>query len=330
MSENQIDREKVYAYFNKYHGNLQPSTNGWYSCDCPICGSKGKFALNFNYLVGKCWKSCFNGFLLDVVGIYHGISYFESRELIDSMEPSAFRLPAAINRAARNSKIQLPRGYHSILDGTGSLAQRARYYLEDRGFDLNKMDRLGIGYVDTQDANPLQDYFGRIIVPLKRDGSLMYFLGRTFIDDYQRYKNPSKELCGVGKSELFFGEENLYLKKDVFLVEGWPCACTMDGVSMQGSVLSTIQRNIIIKSSVESVYITTDAGYYQNGLTMARALLPHKKVKVLNLDWFQDNKIGKDPNEIGKENVMNVMEDTPWMDVKLLYTEIKRTSNVLL
>jgi hypothetical protein len=320
---NQIDREKVYTYFEKYHGSVQKSTNDWYSTDCPICGGKGKFALNFNYLTGKCWKGCFNGFLLDAVRIFHNISYFEARELIDSMDVT-LRLPAAINRATKNSKIALPYGYHSILEGTGSLAVRAREYLENRGFDLNKMDRLGVGYVDVQNPDLAQDYFGRIIIPLKRDGSLMYFLGMTFIDDPLRYKNPSKELCGVGKSELFFGEENLYLYKDIFLTEGWACSSTMgNGISMQGSVASVIQRNIIIKSPIESVYITTDAGFYKNGLMIAQHILPHKKVKVLNLDWFQENGIGKDPNAVGKENILNLERDTPWMDIKFLYSQLK-------
>jgi hypothetical protein len=323
-----IDSDKLYTYFNQYHGPITPSTNGWFTCDCPLCGGKNKFAINFSYKIGKCWKSCFNGFLLDLIKSYHGISTLEAYELIESLEPTTLRIPAIVNRADRNSTIKLPKGYHSILEGDGQLAGRARDYLEGRKFDLNKMDRLGVGYVDEQDTDLSKDYFGRIIVPLKRGGTLMYFLGRTFIDDPMRYKNPSKAECGVGKSELFFGEENLYIKYTIFLVEGWACASTLDGVSMQGSILSLIQRNIIIKSPVEIVYVTPDAGFYPQGLEMARYLLPYKKVKVLNLDWFEQNKIGKDPNAIGKENVLNLEKDTPWMDSKLLYTEMKRC-NVL-
>jgi hypothetical protein len=268
-----------------------------------------------------------NGFIIDSIKAYHGIDTLEAYELVDSMEPTTLRIPAIVNRADRNSKIKLPKGYHSILEGTGSLAVRAREYLQSRNFDLNKMDRLGVGYVDEQDSDLSQDYFGRIIIPLKRNGSMMYFLGRTFIDDPMRYKNPSKDLCGVGKSELFFGEENLYIKKDVYLTEGWACASTLDGISMQGSTLSLIQRNIIIKSLVETIYITPDAGFYLQGLEMAKYLLPHKKVKVLNLDWFEQNKIGKDPNAIGKENVINLEQDTAFLDQKFLYSQLKVYNN---
>jgi hypothetical protein len=318
-----IDREKVYAYMDRYHGPLEPSTNGWYTCNCPICGKK-KFAVNFTYLIGKCWTGCINTFLIDVIRQYHGITYFECLELIGSMEPGLINLPTSINRLSK-SKIHLPRGYHPILSGSGSLAIRARNYLEGRTFDLNLLDRLGVGYCSEEDPNPLKNYFGRIIVPLKRDGVLSYFLGRTFIDDYLRYKNPSKQECGVGKSELLFGEENLYINKSVFLTEGWADACTMgNAISMQGSIVSVIQRNTILKSSIEQLNITVDAGFYQNGLTMARNLLPHKKVKVLNLDWFEQNKIGKDPNSIGRENILNLEQNTPFMDQKFLYMEMKK------
>ena len=130
---------------------------------------------------------------------------------------------------------------------------------------------------------------------------------------------------GIGKASLLFGEENLYVQKSVFLTEGWACAATLgNAVSIQGSTASVIQRNIILKSPIKQLNITVDAGFYHNGLEMAKHFLPHKKVKVLNLDWFEQSKIGKDPNSIGKENIINVERDTPFMDQRLLYMEMKK------
>lgn len=320
-----INREKIFTYFNKFHGPLTPSTNGYYSCDCPICGGKNKFAVNFTYLTGKCWKNCINGFLVDTIRIYHSISYFEALELIESMEPGMLRIPASVNRAAKNARISLPRGFHSILDGAGSLAVRAREYLEGRGFDLNYLDRIGVGYVNTQDTNPLLDYFGRIIIPLKRDGSLSYFIGRTFIDDYLRYKNPAKSLCGVGKSDLFFNEEAFYISPKVYITEGWSCAASIQqkGASQQGSSPSLIQRNIIVKSPVNEVILVPDAGFYLQGLQAARQLIQHKKVKVINLDEFEAQGLGKDVAEIGVENLYSIENRTPWMDPVFLYKQLK-------
>ena len=320
---NQIDREKVYAYFDRYHGPLEPSTNNWYECVCPICGKK-KFAVNFNYLTGKCYRGCFSGFLVDAIMIYHQITYFDARELIDQQEV-ILRLPAAINRATKNSKVKLPRGYHSILEGNGSLACRAREYLMGRGFDLNYMDRLGVGYVDAEDPNPLNNYLGYIIIPFKREGKLIYFIGRDFIGNFQRYKNPSREVFDVGKSEVIFNEEALAIEPKVYITEGWSCAATVGkrGISQQGAVPSVIQRNMIIKSSVEELILVPDANFYLQGLTAARSFLPHKKVKVVNMDKFCEMGLGKDINEVGLENMLSEEDRTPYITQQFLYSQMR-------
>ena len=325
MSSNQIDREKVYAYFERYHGPLLQSTNGWYTCDCPICGKKGKFAVNFTYLTGKCWSGCFNGFIVDAIMIYHGITYFEARELIDSQE-IVMRLPVAISRATKNSRVKLPKGFHSILEGNTNLACRAREYLMGRNFDLNYLDRIGIGYCSEEDPDPRKSFLGYVVIPFKRDGALVYYIGRDFIGNYQRYKNPAKETFDIGKSQVLFNEEALQLEPKVYVTEGWSCAATIGktGISQQGSTPSVIQRNMIIKSPVEEVIIVPDALFYLQGLTAARNLMQYKKVKVVNLDRFQEMKVGKDVAEIGLENLLNEEAKTPWMTQSLLYTELKK------
>ena len=320
-----INREKVYTYVGQYFGNLQQSTNGWFSCDCPVCNGKNKLAINFNYLIAKCWRGCVNGFLIDIIKDYNGITTLEAHELIDSMEPTTLRIPAIVNRADRNSKIKLPKGYHSILDGNGSLAVRAREYLQSRNFDLNYLDRIGVGYCDEEDENPKESYLGYIIIPFKRDGCLVYYIGRTFIDDFNRYKNPAKELCNVGKSEVIFNEEALYIEPKVYITEGWSCAATIGkkGVSQQGSSPSLIQRNNILRSPVKELVIVPDAEFYMQGLQAARYFIEHKKVKVVNMDQFKLDGLGKDINEVGLENLLNQEEKTNWLDQKFLYQQLK-------
>jgi hypothetical protein len=323
-----IDHDKVYAYFERYHGPVQTSTNGWYSCKCPKCG-KDKFAVNFTYLVGKCWKGCYDRptFLVDVIRMFHGLNYFETRELIDSMTPGLLRVPQSVNKVSRNATIKLPTGYHPILDGTGTLGVRARAYLKKRGFDLNYMDRIGVGYCNEEDEDKTMDYFGYIIIPFKKHGILSYYIGRDFLDrgDLYRYKNPAKEKCGVGKMEVFFNEEALYMQSKVYQTEGWACASTIgpQGISIQGSTPSIIQRNIIIKSDIKELIIVPDAGYYMKGLEAARDMMRYKKVKVLDLNCVIHLEIGKDVNEIGKEMMLSIEADTPWLTTSLLYKELK-------
>jgi len=329
-----IDKDKVYAYFAKFHGPVEPSTNGWYQCTCPVCG-KPKFAINFDYLIGKCWRGCFNKkFLLDVIQIYHGISYFETRELIDSMEDGFTRIPQSLKKETKDTKIFLPVGYKPILSGSTVLAERARMYLRNRGFDLNYLDKIGVGYCDESVPDRRESYFGYIIVPFKRRGTLVYFIGRTFIGDFERYKNPAKEKVGVGKGEFFFNEEAFILQDKVYLTEGWACAATIGeaGASMQGSIWGIIQRNTVFTSSAKDLIIIPDAGYYPNGIDMAYELFTYKnndkRIKVLNLDSYQREGLGKDVNEIGKDAVLELEKKTPWVDMSFLYKEMNNAKSI--
>lgn len=318
-----INREQVYSYFERYHGPVEQSSNGWYTCKCPICG-RDKFALNFTHLIGKCWRGCINGFVFDAIRIYHGITYFEARELVESMDYGALNIPSPVNRVFRESNISLPKGYHTILEGNTNLAYRAREYLQGRNFDLEYLDRIGVGYCNKEGESYKENYLGYIIVPFKKNGILRYFIGRDFIGNRERYKNPPKENGSAGKADFLFNEEALFLNNKVYLTEGWACAATMkNGVSIQGSIPSTIQRNIVVKSPVDEVIIIPDAGYYKNGLEAASYLMKYKKVKVVNIDRFQKEGIGKDINEIGKENVINTEEKTQWMDDNFLFRQLR-------
>jgi hypothetical protein len=329
-----IDRDKLYAYFEKFHGPIEHSSNGWYQCTCPVCG-KHKLAVHFDYLIGKCWRGCYrNRFLLDIIQIYHDISYFETRELIDSMETGIIKIPQSIKRITKDIKLFLPIGYKPILSGSTVLANRARNYLRGRGFDLNYLDRIGVGYCDELADNPKDNYFGYIIIPFKRHGILTYFIGRDFIGNFERYKNPDKGKVGVGKGEVFFNEEAFLLQDKVYLTEGWACAATIGerGSSMQGSIWSVIQRNIVINSPIKELIIIPDAGFYANGLDMGYELFSvkgnTKKIKVLNLTSCQKEGLGKDVNEIGKDIVFEVEKNTPWVDMSFLYKEMNDLKSV--
>jgi hypothetical protein len=315
-----MNKEKLYTYFAKFHGPITPSTHGWHQGTCPFCG-KEKLAISFDLGIAKCWRGCFKGFSIDLIRKYHDITYFEAGELIESQEESLIHVPSSIVRVQRKGDLILPKGTIPILYGDGILGDRARKYLVERGFDLNYMDRIGISY-----CNEEGKYFGRIIIPFKRRGVLAYFIARDYIGDYRRYQNPEKDEYGIGKAELLFNEEALFLKDEVYLVEGWADACTMGeaGVSMQGSTISTIQRNSILKSPVKEVILVPDKGYYLNGLKMAMDFIKFKSVKVLDLAQIHilDNPEAKDANEYGKSSILTLEEHTPWFTDVILCKEL--------
>lgn len=318
-----INKEKLYTLFARYHAPLNQSTNGWYSATCPFCG-KEKLAINFNYNIVKCWRNCFKaGFIIDFICKYRGISYFEAHELIDAQEEGLFHIPSGIVRIQKKSELILPLGTVPILFGDTVLGQRARDYLVDRRFDLNYLDRIGVGY-----CTDVGKYFGYLIIPFKRRGILSYFIARDFIKNFPRYKNPDKKDCGIGKGELLFNEEALYLYDKVYLCEGWADAATLQeqGVSYQGSQMSVIQRNSVIKSPVESVVIVPDRGFYCSGLQMAADIIKFKMVKVLDLQQIVllDDPEAKDPNDLGKNLIFQLEQVTDWLTSMTLFKELRK------
>jgi hypothetical protein len=319
-----LDHEKAYTYMNRFHGPLTPSTHGWFDGVCPFCG-KRKLAYHPDYMIVKCWVGCIKSFVTDLIHQFHGINYFEAGELIESMEPGLTRLPNSTSRIKASTLI-LPEGYTPILSGDTVLGERARNYLKGRMFDLNYLDRIGLGYCTEENKIAAENYFGYLIIPFKRDGLLSYFIARTFIDSFPRYKNPNRSTFGVGKSDVIFNEESLLLNDIVYQTEGWACAATLGsaGFSIQGSTPSTIQKNIVIKSGVKEVIIIPDAGFYKRGLETAVDYINYKKVKVLNLDRFQQEGKGKDVNEIGKEPVLDLVAETPYVTLGFLFKEMKK------
>lgn len=320
-----IDKNRAFAYFDKYHGPLRMSTNGWYDGRCPYCDSF-KLTVHFDYLQVKCWKECFNReFIVDFIRKYEGLKYFEVRELIDATEPRPLGF-TTVTRGKEEvvSDIELPSGYKSILYGDTALAVRARKYLLGRGFDLEYMDRIGVGYCNEQDTK--ENYFGYIIIPFKQKGKLKYFIGRDFIDGYPRYKNPERGKYGVGKSEVLFNEEALHLHSKGYITEGWTDASTIGpaGVSIQGNSLSSIQTSLVLSSPVKELVIALDVGYYKQGLAIARKLIDYKKVKVLRLDLLEE--YGKDVNKLGKERILELERITRNLTKQTLYTGLRDAS----
>lgn len=303
-----INKEKAYSYFDNNHGPLKRSTNGWFEGVCPFCGRK-KLAVNFDYMLVKCWRGCFrNSFIIDFIMKIEGMSYFEAITMLEHQNKTTY----IINNIQSNYKysdVELPYGYRSILyDKDSIIGSRACNYLLQRGFDLDYLDRIGVGYCDEEHDKPELNFFGYIIIPFKRKGKLVYYTGRDFMGSSLRYKNPPKSQYGVGKNEVMFNEEALQLFDKVYITEGWADAATIgnNGVSINGVYASKDQISTIITSPAEEIIIAFDNGFMKESYDLAFELLDYKKVKVLDM-----SKLGKkDVNEAGKDSVLQLELNT--------------------
>lgn len=296
-----LDRNKLYVYFQTHHGPITQIEDENF-CRCPICG-RNKFLISFRYLTGKCLNGCFNGFLVDSIKIYHGISYAETKELVDCIVPSS-TVPLSIIKEDR-SRIKLPKDYKTILDGVNN---PAREYLKDLGLDLDYLDRIGMGWYNG----------GRVIIPLRCRGVLVSYI----IND----PNGDKKIIGPQKSrgtEYLFNEEALWLENHIYITNNWLDAAIMgrEGTATKRNILGTIQRNNIIESQVSEVCIIPSD--YVSSLLMARTLMKYKKVKVLNLHWFEKSGIGTDPLGIGRDNILKLEQETQYLTDAFLFNQLK-------
>lgn len=318
-------REKIYTYFERNHEEVKQSTNGWYTCECPYCGKKDKFAFNSDYKLVKCWRGCIRTMYVPYfIKDYYGVSYLEAIDIIENQNDRIIKIPSRITRATKKD-IKLPPGFVPILSSSGnSLGERARRYLKNRGFDLNYLDVLGFGYCNEEAKTNDENFFGYIIIPFYKEGSLKYFIGRDFIGNYKRYKNPPKEKFGVGKSEVIFNEGALKYQDKIYITEGWSDAVSIgdQGVSTQGLSFSPHQISMFIKSDVKEIVIVPDVGAYEAGLLNAKNLIPYKKVKVLNLDEFEA--LGKDVNSIGWDLIKDKEDDFEFLTMSKWFKEMRQ------
>lgn len=301
---------------------LNKSTRGWWAFQCPMCNElvdRQKMAVHFSYGIVKCWVCEYKSRIIDFVMEVKSLSYMNAKELIHNCKPANVELETVkqLEHSVIKSDVVLPDGYQTILEGAGILGQRARKYLSDRGFDLEELDKKGVGYCNEQALIPEENFFGYIIIPFKTDGKLVYYIGRDFTGNFLRYKNPPKEKFGVGKADLFFNEDALFLYDEVFFSEGWADACEMGrkGVSTQGWSLSKTQKNKMFKSDANTFVFLPDSGndgtgrsFYSKAVETAMDFIDYKKVFVLDLNQLRE--FGKDANEIKKERILNLYKQT--------------------
>jgi hypothetical protein len=302
-----IDPKKLFTYFNENYP-LVKSSNGWWMMRCPCCNElsyRKKMTVNFNYDWVKCWVCGYGSSAVQFVAEQEGIRYSQARQLIKQAKPSKIDLEWTTEQPLLTSSIKLPYAFKSISEGEGILGKRARKYLTDRGFNIKELDRLDFGY---------------IIIPCRMQGKLVYYIGRDYIGNFLRYKNPAKSDVGIGKADLIFNGDALNMYDEAWVSEGWSDAMTIGarGTATFGWSLSKTQFNLILKSSCSTIVLTPDSGvdgqgvsFYDKALLLASKIVRFKKVKVLDMGIFG---AGADVNSVGKKDTLELYNKTDFED----------------
>lgn len=148
---------------------------------CISCGEqKYKLYIHFQKKVFICHKCGISGSIHGQ--IQTSVDHFD-RKVED------FRNGNATHRPSISSSIELPEGFKRIRESSGLPYS----YLSKRGLSRDEIKDYGMGYC------PEGRYEGRIIIPIYRDGELVYFIGRSFSGRIPKYLN-----VGKGRNKVIF------------------------------------------------------------------------------------------------------------------------------
>lgn len=296
MRFNRNIKSKLYKYF-KYRLDLKPSTKGFIRGNCPYCGSKFTFGVNIERLKVNCFKNC--GVPKHPITLLMHLEEFETRnEAYDFLkvqqEYEFYDSIVKREKVLAKREVELPESYTLINLGDSILSRIARNYLKGRGYNIDKLAMQGVGYCTSG------QYEGYIIFPFYEQGKLVFFQGRRFAGNGPKMQNPAEEDFGIGKTQLIFNKDALFIYRRIFIMESITNTLTLGdrGIGLLGKKPSTSQISTIIKSPCEELIILLDPDALPEAIKLAMILCQYKKVKLI---YWEGN---KDVNDLGKKNIM--------------------------
>ena len=255
---------------------------------CPFCNHpKRKFNVNLLSHAWHCW----------VCGA-KGRSLFTLAKKLQAGTKvlSLFRTLRGTKVSARKSEVlSLPPEFTPIYGKNSNHPDylNAVRYLKKRGISGNDVLRYNVGYANSG------SYAGMIIVPsYDHSGQLNYFTSRAFYEGGMTHKNPpaSRDVIGY---ELFVN-----WNEPLNIVEGPFDAMTLGSntVPLFGKTLSKSLIQGIVENNVKRINLILDKD------ALAKALEHAQKFISQGIETHIIDLPGKDPNELGKKVVKDLIK----------------------
>ena len=189
-------------------------------------------------------------------------------------------------------------------------AKHAIKFLRKRGITLEDIIKYNIGFCNDG------PYKERIIIPsYDENGTINYFIARSYKEGPTKYKNPPTDAKSVIGWELYINWD-----APIILVEGVFDALTIkrNVIPLFGKIIHEKLMQKLVRSTVNRIYIALDPDAIKNALKHAELLMSYnKEVYLVELD-------GKDANEIGFERFLKTIETTePLTFQKLLSKKLQ-------
>jgi|TARA_Y100000289_G_C3929071_1_gene155298 DNA primase len=178
---------------------------------CPKCNhDKLKMSINVDKNAFKCWVCNFSGNKISyLISKYAPEHYVQWTGVAEELDLSQYEFIFQETPEDIEQVVELPREFKTLTGQKSGDKTRALEYLYSR--DISDLDILKwkIGYCD------FGEYQGRIIIPsFNKSGKLNYFVARSFVDDWMKYKNPK------ASKNIVFNDLSINWDDDIVIVEG--------------------------------------------------------------------------------------------------------------
>ena len=264
-------------------------SKGQISFDCPVCAiekgldqtdGKGNLEINYGKHVYKCWACSETNSTHGPLGkLFDQFASKKQKKVYLLIKPEELK-----KEEEKKIQLRLPEGYTSFKDSNKRFIPHieAMRYLTSRGITEDIIKKYNIGYTVTG------DYAYRIIIPsYDIDGTLNYFIARSWVPKKMKYKNPP-----VPKDELIFNERLINWDKDIYLVEGVFDGFFLDNsIPMLGKKMSKLLFETLYNKAKGNIIICTDGDAWRDGLRVYDELnggVLYNKIKIIKLPKDKD------------------------------------------
>lgn len=193
--------EILQAHRIGYRTEGKHTRRGWIQLDCPFC--LGPLYMGYNLAFGtlNCWR-CGPKRPLEVLQKLTGEPWNDLRKLLSDLD--------------REVEVEVPKRGRLILPkGIGPLLQAHRRYLQRRGFDSTRLERLwqirAIGHAS--------ELSWRVFIPIHYRNKIVSWTTRSISDTVTtRYVSASIEQEELDHKDLLYGED--YCRHSIIVHEG--------------------------------------------------------------------------------------------------------------
>ena len=281
-------------------GQSKHTSNSNFAFTCPKCKQlnqlhefKKKLEIDIISERFNCWICGFKG--KSLTQLYKSLR-FDTNNLEKYVTINKTEIVTTL------SQIDLPNEYKFIGDFPNKIYER---YLLNRDIDETDIWKYKIGYCD-------RGYFrNRIIIPsFDTYGNLNNFVARTISNDKDvwNYLKPK----GVDEDNIINFEILINWNQPIILCEG-----SFDAISIGDNAVPLFGKNIsskllhnLLRESVEKIYVCLDKDALKSSIRIVEKLRSFgKKIYFVELD-------AKDPSEIGKANMQQIISNTKQLDLK--------------